>query len=57
MMHYITHAWTAVSGSAAASDLLKTVIERVLGWPVAALALGLIFRKPITTLLARVGTI
>jgi hypothetical protein len=54
-MHYLTGAWESVGGTGPALDLLKTVIQYVLGWPVIALVLGLIFRKPLTDLLGRIN--
>ena len=35
-------------------DIWKTLIERVLSWPLATLALGLIFKKPLSDFLRRV---
>ena len=38
-------------------DIWKTIIEHVLSWPVAALFLGLLFRRPLTALIARISSI
>lgn len=38
-------------------DFWKTVIEHVLGWPVAAIFLCLLFKKPLTDLVGRINSI
>jgi hypothetical protein len=38
-------------------DFWKSIFEHVLGWPVAAFFLGLLFRKPLTALVERIDHI
>jgi len=38
-------------------EIWKTIIEHVINWPIVALALGLIFRKPLTALVSRINSI
>jgi hypothetical protein len=53
-MHFLSGIWATV-GEAGLLDLLKSIIERVLGWPVIALVLLLIFRRPLTEFLGRIN--
>lgn len=55
-MHHLSYAWAALGG-AGALDLSKFIIDHVLSWPVIALALGAIFRRPISGFLDRVNSI